>query len=234
MAGTIRFLCTTVLKSSLDETLPQFERDQGCKVAVSYGPTAQLLKRLSEGEATDAAVLTSAGFDEMVQTGKLIAASRTPVARSTTMVAVRKGAPKPDIATLEAFRQAMLDARSVVYSGPGAGIAGAHMVKVMEQLGIAEAMRGKTILGPGGPAGLIGNYLVRGDAELGIQMDSELLAVPGVEIVGTLPAEIGMVAEFEFGVHSNASDRAAAAALGAFMRGPQTRAAMTAKGLTPA
>jgi molybdate transport system substrate-binding protein len=226
-------LCTTVLKSSLDETLPQFEREHDCKVEVSYGPTAQLLKRLSEGETTDAAVLTSTGFDEMVQAGRLVAASRKPVARSTTMVAVKKGTPKPDISTLEAFRQAMLDARSLVYSGPGAGIAGAHMVKVMDQLGIAEAMKPKTILGPGGPAGLIGNYLVRGDAELGIQMDSELMAVPGVEIVGPLPAEIGLIAEFVFGVHGAAADRAKATALGAFMRGPQMRAAMTAKGLTP-
>jgi molybdate transport system substrate-binding protein len=234
VAGTIRILCTTVLKSSLDETLPQFERDSGCKVEVSYGPTAQLLKRLSEGEVTDAAVLTREGFDEMMRLGKLTEASRTPVARSTTMVAVKKGTPKPDIATLEAFRQAMLNARSLVYSGPGAGIAGAHMVKMMEQLGIAEAMKPKTILGPGGPAGLIGNYLVRGDAEIGIQMDSELMAVPGVDIVGPLPAEIGLVAEFEFGVHCAAAEPAAATALGAFLRGSPMRTAMTAKGLTPA
>lgn len=233
MAGTVRFLCTTVLKSSLDQTLPQFERDRDCKVEVSYGPTAQLLKRLSEDETADATVLTREGFDEMVKLGKLAAASRTAIARSTTMVAVKRGTPKPDISTLEAFKRAMLDARSLVYSGPGSGIAGAHMVKVMERLGIAEAMKPKTILGPGGPAGLIGNYLVRGDAEIGIQMDSELMAVPGVDIVGPLPAEIGLIAEFVFGVHTGAADRITAEALGAFLRGDAMRAAMTAKGLTP-
>jgi len=234
VAGTVRFLCTTVLKSSLDEALPQFERERGCKVDVSYGPTAQLLKRLSDGEATDAAVLTREGFDEMVRLGKLIAASRTAIARSTAMVAVKKGTPRPDISTLAAFTQTMLDARSLVYSGPGSGIAGAHMVKVMNRLGIADTMKAKTILGPGGPAGLIGNYLVRGDAELGIQMDSELMAVPGVDIVGALPAEIGLIAEFVFGVHSAAADRAAAESLGQFLCGDAMRKAMTAKGLTAA
>jgi len=90
------------------------------------------------------------------------------------------------------------------------------------------------VLGPGGPAGLIGNYLLRGEAEIGIQQDSELMSVPGIDIVGPLPGEIGLVTEFVFAIHTEARDQAAASALGEFLRAPATRDVMKAKGLTPA
>ena len=105
---------------------------------------------------------------------------------------------------------------------------------MIEQLGIADAMKPKTVLGPGGPAGLIGNYLVRGEAEIGIQQDSELMAVPGVDIIGPLPAGIGLITDFVFGIHTGASDEGAGKALGEFLRSPAVRAVMKDKGLTPA
>ena len=233
MSDPIRFLCSTVLKSSLDATLPQFEASGG-RVGVSYGPSAQLCKRLSDGEAADAAVVTGAGFDELARLGTLVAASRLPVARSVTMVAVKKGTRWPDISTVERFRQSMLDAKSVVYSAPGAGATGAHMLQVMDRLGIAQPMGPKTILGPGGPAGLIGHYLMRGEAEIGFQQDSELMAFPEVDIVGPLPGELALVTEFIFGIHAAAHDAEAARALGEFLRSPANLAAMKQKGLTPA
>jgi molybdate transport system substrate-binding protein len=228
--ATIRLLCSTALKSSLDELLPQFAH----KVEASYGPSAQLTARLRDGETADAMVLTGPGFDEMVQLGRAAAASRLTIASSQTMVGIRKGARRPDISTLEKFKQALLDAKSIAYSGPGAGASGAHVAKVIEQFGIAEAMKPKTVLGPGGPAGLIGNYLVRGEAELGIQQDAELMAVPGVDIVGPLPPGIGLITEFVFGLHTAARDKSAGAALGEFLRSLAVRAVMKAKGLTPA
>ena len=203
-------------------------------VEPSYGPSAQLTKRLAEGEAADAVVLTGPGFDEMATLGKVTPASRLTIARSATMLAVKQGTPRPDISTVETFKQAMLNAKSLAFSGPGAGASGAHVAKVLERLGIAEAMKPKIVLGPGGPAGLIGNYLVRGEAEIGIQQDSELMSVPGVDIVGPLPAEIGLTTEFVFAVHTGANDAAAAKALGEFMRTPAARATMKRKGLTPA
>ncbi len=230
----ISFLCTTALKSTLDTMLAQFERAAGCTVDVSYGPSARLVTRLNDGEAADAAVLTGPGFDAMAKAGKVDAATRLPIARSATMVAVKKGTAKPDIATPEQFKQALLSARSIAYSGPGAGASGAHIAKVVEQLGIAEAIRPKTVLGPGGPEGLIGNYLVRGEAEIGIQQDSELMSVPGVEIVGPLPAGFALTTEFVFGVRTNCAHAGVAKALGQFLRSPTMLAAMTDKGLTPA
>jgi molybdate transport system substrate-binding protein len=142
--------------------------------------------------------------------------------------------PRPDISTVDNFKHAMLNAKSLAFSGPGAGVSGAHVAKVLEKLGIAETMKPKTVLGPGGPAGLIGNYLVRGEAEIGIQQDAELMSVPGVDIVGPLPAEIGLISEFVFAVHTGASDANAAKALGDFMGTPVARAKMKQKGLTPA
>lgn len=164
----------------------------------------------------------------------MAAASRRTIARSVTLVAVKKGTPHPDISTVERFRQSMLDARSVVYSAPGSGATGAHMIDVMNRLGIAGAMGGKTTLGPGGPAGLIGHYLMRGEAEIGFQQDSELMAFPDLDIVGPLPGELGLVTEFVFGVHTGANDAETARALGGFLRSPAHVAVMRDKGLTPA
>jgi molybdate transport system substrate-binding protein len=231
---TIKLICTTALKTSLDELLPQFERTTGHKVEASYGPSAQLTKRLADGEPADAVVLTGPGIEEMTKLGKVAAGSRLEIASSETMVGVKKGTPRPDISTVEKFKQALLAAKSIAYSGPGSGASGAHIAKVIEQLGIADAVKSKTVLGPGGPAGLIGNYLVRGEAEIGMQQDAELMAVPGVDIVGPLPPGIALTTTFAFGTHTGAADGGAGKALGEFLRTPAARAVMKAKGLTPA
>jgi len=230
----LRLLCTTALKSTLDELSAQFERASGHRLDAAYGPSAQLTKRLAGGEAADIVVLTGPGFDEMAKLGKVVPASRLRLAESATMVAVKKGTPRPDISTVEKFRQAMLAAKSIAYSGPGSGASGAHIAEVFARLGLADACKAKTVFGPGGPAGLIGNYLVRGEAEIGMQQDSELMAVPGVDIIGPLPPGIDLTTVFVFGVHTGAADGGAGRALGEFLRTPAARAVMKAKGLTPA
>jgi molybdate transport system substrate-binding protein len=234
MPATIRLLCTTALKTTIDELMPAFERDTGHKLVAAYGPSAQLTKRLTDGEPADAVVLTGPGLDEMTKLGKVAAASRIDIASSQTMVAVKQGTPKPDISTVEAFKQAMLAAKSIAYSGPGSGASGAHVAKVFEHLGIADAVRSKAVLGPGGPAGLIGNYLVRGKAEIGMQQDAELMMVPGVDIVGPMPPGIGLTTVFAFGITTAAADGGAGRALGPFLRTPAARALLQAKGLKPA
>ena len=234
MPATIKLLCTTALKTTIDELLPQFERETGHKLAPAYGPSAQLTKRLADGEPADVVVLTGPGLEEMMKLGKVAAGSRLDIASSRTMVAVKQGTPRPDISTVEKFRQAMLAAKSIAYSGPGSGASGAHVAKVLEQLGIAGAVKSKAVLGPGGPAGLIGNYLVRGEAEIGMQQDAELMAVAGVDIVGPLPPGIELTTVFAFGTHSGATDGGAGKSLGSFLRTSAARAVMKAKGLTPA
>ncbi len=231
---TIKLICTTALKTTIDELQPRFERETGCKLEAAYGPSAQLTKRLAEGEPADIVVLTGPGIEEMTKLGKVVPGSSLDIASSQTMVGVKQGTPKPDISTVEKFKQAMLAAESIAYSGPGSGASGAHIAKVFDKLGILAATQSKTVLGPGGPAGLIGNYLVRGEAEIGMQQDAELMAVPGVDIVGPLPPGIELTTTFVFGVSTAATDGGAGKALGPFLRTPAARAVMQAKGLTPA
>jgi molybdate transport system substrate-binding protein len=231
---TTKLICTTALKTTIEDVQAQFERQTGRALEALYGPSAQLTKRLTQGEPADIVMLTGPGIEEMIAAGKVVAGSGIALASSQTMVGVKKGTPRPDISTVEKFKQAMLNAKSIAYSGPGAGASGAHIAKIFADLGIIERTKSKTVLGPGGPAGLIGNYLVRGEAEIGMQQDAELMMVPGVDIVGPLPPGLELTTTFVFGVHSAAQDGGAGKVLGPFLRTLAARAVMKAKGLTPA
>jgi|SRR6185312_4229325 len=235
MATGIKLLCTTAMKTSLDVLLPQFERATGHHVEPHYGPSAALTRRTAEGEAADAVVLTRPSLDDMVKQGKVVAGSQTDIVRSAIMVAVKQDARRPDISSVEKFKEAMLDAKSIAMSNPvGGGTSGAHLARVFDQLGITEALKSKMIFGPGGPAGLIGNYLVRGEAEIGIQQESELMAVPGIDIIGPLPDGIQAVSVFSLGTHTAGKDADAIKALGHFLRTPAAAAVLKQMGLQPA
>jgi molybdate transport system substrate-binding protein len=145
---------------------------------------------------------------------------------------VQKGAPKPDISTADTFKQAMLAAKSLAMSNPvGGGTSGAVLARAFERLGITDAMKPKTVYGPGGPAGLIGNFLLRKEVEVGIQQIPELLAVPGIDIVGPLPDGIQSVTVFSAGVSTGAKDPNAAKALTKFLASADAAAVMRAKGM---
>ena len=147
-------------------------------------------------------------------------------------LAVQKGAPKPDISSAEKFKQAMLAAKSLGMSNPvGGGQSGANLMKIFEQLGITEAMKGKTIYGPGGPAGLIGNFLLRKEVEVGIQQMPELMAVPGIDIVGPLPPDLQSMTVFSVGLSTGARNADAARALINYLTTPKAAAVMRAKGM---
>ena len=232
MASEIRLLSTTAMKTSLDELLPGFERNTGHKVVPDYAPSARLAKRIGDGEATDVAIVTAQGAEELIKNGKIVAGSRADIARSAMGLAVQKGAPKPDISTADTFKQAMLAAKSLAMSNPvGGGTSGAVLARAFDRLGITEAMKGKTVFGPGGPAGLIGNFLLRKEVEIGIQQIPELLAVPGIDIVGPLPDGIQSVTVFAAGVSTGAKDPDAAKALTQFLASADAKAVMRAKGM---
>lgn len=139
----VKLICTTALKTSIEDLQVQFEREAGCTLGTTYGASAQLTKRLVEGEPADVVVLTRPGIDEMVQAGKVVSGSDLAIASSDTMVGVKQGTPKPDISTVEKFKQAMLAAKSIAYSGPGSGASGAHVAKVFEELGIPRQDRAR-------------------------------------------------------------------------------------------
>jgi molybdate transport system substrate-binding protein len=147
-------------------------------------------------------------------------------------LAVQKGAPKPDISTAEKFKEVMLAAKSLGMSNPvGGGVSGAILIKAFERLGIMDAMKDKLTFGPGGPAGLIGYFLVRKEVEVGIQQMPELMAVPGIDIVGPLPDGIQSVSVFTVGASTGAKDAEAAKALVQFLATPQAAAVIRSKGL---
>jgi molybdate transport system substrate-binding protein len=231
----IKVLSTTAMKTVFDELASQFERATGHRLTVSLGPSLQLEARLADGEAADVAILSTAGAREMIARGKIVAGSLVDVAHSSLGVAVQKGAPKPDISSVEAFKRAFLAAKSIAVSKPvGGGQSGVHMAKVFEQLGIAAAMNAKATYGAGGPAGLVGLIIDRGEAEIGVQQIAELMAVPGIDLVGPLPGELQCVTPFTAGIATSASHDGAGRALINFLTTPAAKRVIKAKGLDPA
>ena len=234
LPNALTVLSTTAMKTSFEALAPAFEREAGYRLAVAFGPSSQLEKRLAEGEAADVAIVTHAGAQDFIARGGGIAGSLADLVRSFIGVCVAKGAPRPDLSSVEAFRNAMLNAKSVALSKPvGGGASGVHMAKVFEQLGIAAAIAKKAIYGAGGPSGLVGLIVERGEAEIGIQQMAELMAVPGIDIVGPLPDGVQSATQFTAFVPSAAREPEAARALIDFLRKPAAKAVIKAKGLDP-
>ncbi len=232
MSAEIKLFSSTAMKSTLDELLPRFEQATGHKVVPDYCPSPRVAKRITEGESADVAITSAGAVSDLTGKGKLVAGASADVARSAMGLAVQKGAPKPDISTADTFRQAMLATKSLAMSNPvGGGVSGGILFKAFEQLGILEEMKKKAIFGPGGPAGLIGFFLVRKEVETGIQQMPELLAVPGIDIVGPLPDGVQSVTVFTAAVSAAAKDRDAASALVKFLAAPEAAAVFRSKGL---
>ncbi len=231
----IKVLGSTAMKAVLEALAPKFEAETGHRIAVTLGPSARLEKLIAEGEVADVAILAAAGAKDLAAQGKITAGSVTDLARSRIAIAVPKGAPKPDISSAESFKRALLAANAIAVSKPtGGGQSGAHMARVFEQLGIAEAVQSKAKYGAGGAAGLAGLVLLRGEADIGIQQMSELLAVDGIDIVGPLPDELQSVTLFTASIPANAIHPDAARSFIDLLVTPESKNIIKAKGLEPA
>lgn len=232
MPNEIKVLSTTAMKTSLDDLTAEFERASGCKLSFEFGPSARVAKMVSDGADHDVAIVTDHGHVELTKQGRLVPGIRADVAKSAMALAVQKGAPKPDISSAEKFKVAMLAAKSLGMSNPvGGGQSGANLVKIFDMLGIAEAMKSKSTHGPGGPAGLIGNFLLRNEVEIGIQQLPELMAVPGIDIVGPLPPDIQSMTVFSAGLSTAAKNAEGAKALIAFLTTPRAVGVIRSKGM---
>jgi molybdate transport system substrate-binding protein len=230
----IKILSTTAMKTVFEALAPDLARATGHRLAVTLGPSLRLEKQLAEGEAADLAIVSEAGANELVAGGRMVAGSIVAIAKSSIGVAVPKGAPRPDIASVDAFRRAMLAAKSIACSKPvGGGQSGVHIAKVFAQLGIADAMQAKAKYGAGGAGGLAGLVVLRGEADLGIQQMAELMAVPGIDVIGPLPDELQMVTPFVAATPSNAAHPAAGRAVAEFLTTPAARAVIKTMGLEP-
>lgn len=222
----MKLLSTLGVIGVLRVVLPEWEARHGITVDASYDPTARMLERIAAGERADAAFLTSAGVEQLIGQGVLAAGSRVDLARSLVGLAVRSGAPKPDISTVEATVAALRAARSIVYSRKGQS--GIFFAGLIERLGIADEVNAKaTII----EAGITGEVTAAGGAELAVQQVSELMLVPGIDIVGPLPDAIQDDLVFSGAVFSSASAPERAASLIATMADPSLADLYAQKGL---
>jgi molybdate transport system substrate-binding protein len=229
-AAEIKVICSNALKTTLEELAPAFEKATEHKLAITWGATVPLKAGIEKGATFDLTLLTSEAVDDLVGKGKLTAATRTALANSGAGVAVRKGAQKPDISTVEAFKNALLNAKSVAYVEQGG--TGIYLKVLLQRLGIADAIRTKVkLLPPENPAA---KAVANGEAEIGMTQISEILPYAGAELVGPFPAEIQLTTSFGGAVATNAAQPEAAGALLKFLKGPEAGAVIKAKGLDPA
>ena len=206
----------------------EFGRRTGHAVITKIDVAVLLQKDIEAGEAFDLAILTRAVVDELARKGAIDAGTPTDVARSGIGVAARAGARKPDIGTVDAFRRTFLEATSVAYTTVGGS--GIHFVKMLERLGIADAVRAKAKTQPGGT---VGELVARGEAELAVQQVSELLPVEGIELVGPFPPELQLITVFTGGVSPHARHPDAAKDLLRFFAAPAALEVIRAKGMEP-
>jgi len=231
-AAEIKVLTAGAFKQVLLALLPDFERTSGHKVVVENDTVGALTKRIEGGETFDLAILTPAAVDALASKGKLVAGSRANLARVGIGVVVKEGAPKPDIGSLAAFKQALLAAKSVAYIDPAAGgSSGIYVAGLLDKLGIAADVKPKAKLIPGGA---VAEHVARGEAELGIHQISEILPVKGVTLVGPLPADIQNYTVYAAALGAQAKESDAAKALLKALSGPAAAEVLKSKGMEPA
>ncbi len=227
-AAEIRVLCMPGMHASMDELGPQFEAATGHKLSIRFGLPSQSREALDSG-AFDLAVLNTRDIDDLVRQNKIIPATRADIARMGIGVAVRSGAPKPDISTVEAFKRTLLNAKSISYTKDS--LTGIYLANLMERLGIAEDMKPKTKLMGGG--GQNPRAVAAGEVELGLSVIGDILPIAGVELLGPLPPELQQYAVVTGGVGTTAKEPEAAKTLIRFLLAPAAAPILKAKGLEP-
>jgi molybdate transport system substrate-binding protein len=231
-AAEIKVLTAGAFKQVLLAVLPEFEKQTGHKVTVENDTVGALRKRIEGGEAFDVAVLTPAAIDDLSAKGKLAAGTRANLARVGVGVMVKAGAPAPDIGSVEAFKRALLAAKSVAYIDPASGgSSGIYVAGLLEKLGIADQITPKAKLKKGG---YVADLIVAGEAELGIHQISEIVPVKEVKLVGPLPAEIQNYTIYAAGLGAAAKDGEAANALIKALTGPAVADVLKSRGMEAA
>jgi molybdate transport system substrate-binding protein len=225
----LRILSTLAVMGAMPAIAKAYEAASGVTPVSEFSPTVAILDRLRAGAVADIAILTASGVDEMIREGTIQAGTRTDVALSFVGIAVKAGAPKPDISSVEAFKATLLAARSIAYSKIGAS--GIYFAGLIERLGIAEAVNAKAMVIA---TGFTAERAASGEVEIAVQQISELKVVPGIEVVGPLPEAIQSVGVFSAGLMAASGQPEVA---GAFLRYLGSRAvvpALRAAGLEPA
>jgi molybdate transport system substrate-binding protein len=229
-AAEIKALITTAMQAAIVELVPPFERATGHKVTVGYDPSGGLAQRLRKGEFADMILIASTELDKLI--GEKKVKDRTDVSRTGIGLAVRKGAPHPDVSTPDALKKTLLAANSIGHTAPaGGGITALHVQSVFQRLGIAEQVAPKVRLAAGGPNGRVSVLVASGEAEIGLQQVSELMSNPDVEVIGLLPDKLQQITINAAGITAAAKEPDAARALIKHLTAPEALAIYKAKGL---
>jgi molybdate transport system substrate-binding protein len=232
-AADIKVMSSGGFSAAYGSLAPEFERHTGNKIDTVLGPSMgtapdAIPVRLKRGEAADVLIMVGSALDDLVKQGKVVAGSRVDLARSRIGMVVRAGAPKPDISSVEAFKRALLAAKSIAYSDSASGV---YVSKELyKRLGAESqlAAKSKMIVSE-----RVGNVVARGEAEIGFQQISELLPVPGIAYVGPIPADLQKVTVFAGAIAAGAKQPDAARALLRFLSSPEALPAIEKSGLDP-
>ena len=229
-AAEIKALITTAMQAAIVELVPPFEKATGHKVTISYDPSGGLANRLRKGEFADLILIASIELDKLIGDKKV--KDRTDVSRTGIGLAVKKGAPHPDVSTPDAVKRTLLAAKSIGQTSiAGGGITAFHIQRVLSMLNIREEVSPRLVFAKGGPNGRVSVLVASGEAEIGLQQVSELMSNPEVEVIGMLPDKLQQITINAAGITAVAKEPDAARALIKHLTTPEALAIYKAKGL---
>lgn len=229
MTTDIKGISSMATRLVLADLVTAFEQQSGCRVAIESVGGVDAARRVQAGEAFDVVILASDAIDKLIASGHVLAGSRVDLVRSGVAVAVRAGAPRPDISTEDALREAVRAARNISYSTGPSGVA---LAGLFERWGIAGEIKNRIVTPP--PGIPVGSLVARGEVDLGFQQLSELMHLEGITVLGPLPPAVQIITTFSAGVCSGTSQVDAVRAMLAFMNTPQAAEAKRRQGMDPA
>jgi molybdate transport system substrate-binding protein len=232
-AAEVRVMISGGFTAAFKALVPEFERTTGNKVLIAYGPSMgttvnAIPVRLERGEPADVLIMVGYALDDLIKRGKVIADSKVDLVKSPIGIAVKSGAPKPDISSADAVKRALLEAKTVAYSDSASGVY--VSTEMFAKLGIVDAMKGKARKIPATP---VGEIVASGEAEIGMQQISELKPVAGIDIVGPLPDDLQKITVFSTGIATVSKEPDAGKALIKFLASPAARAEIVKSGMDP-
>jgi molybdate transport system substrate-binding protein len=229
MAAQIRIISSMATRQVLAELVAQYQQTTAQPISTESIGGVDAAKRVQAGEAFDVVMLAANAIEQLTVAGKIVAGSRVDLVKSGVSIAVQSGAPRPDIGTEEAVKQAVLGARSISYS---TGPSGVHLARLFERWGIAEQIKDRIVQAP--PGVPVGSLVAQGEVALGFQQLSELIHLPGIEVLGPLPDAIQIITTFSAGLATTSTQAEAVRAMLAFMVSPAAAAAKLRNGMAPA
>src|SRR5665213_766370 len=229
VSSDLKVLSGSGVQPVMNEIIPQFERTSGHKVSFVYGTVGEMADRVQKSEAADMVIASVPQIESLEKLGKVISGTRTDLAKTGVGLFVRKGASKPDISSVEAFKRTMLTAKSIGWNDPAAGApVSIYMLGAFERMGIANEMKAKTTAFKQRSERF--EAVARGDVEIGFNQISEIVAASGIDLLGPLPAAIQHYTLFTAGIVASSANQEAAKALLAFITSPSAKATMQTKG----